>query len=54
MAVQDGGGEDPGQASKARYLAKCVLRSSVVLHAARGHIRSPSTCDVVFGKVIYP
>ncbi len=52
MAVQDGGREDPGQAAKARYLAKCVLRSSVVLQAVYGHIRSPTTCDIVFGKVL--
>lgn len=51
MAVQDGGGEDPGEAIKARYLAKCVQRSSVVLHAVYGHIRCPSTFDVVLGKV---
>ncbi|KAG0621581.1 hypothetical protein M758_3G031700 [Ceratodon purpureus] len=50
MAVQDGGGEDPGEAIKARYLAKCVQRSSVVLHAVYGHIRCPSTFDVVLGK----
>lgn len=51
MAVQDGGGEDPGEAIKARYLAKCVQRSSVVLHAVYGHIRCHSTFDVVLGKV---
>lgn len=51
MAVQDGRGEDPGEAIKARYLAKCVQRSSVVLHAVYGHIRCPSTFDVVLGKV---
>lgn len=51
MAVQDGGGEDPGEAIKARYLAKCVQRSSVVLHAVYGHIRCASTFDVVLGKV---
>ncbi|CAM6115609.1 unnamed protein product [Calypogeia fissa] len=32
------------------YLAKCVLRSSVVLQAAYGHFRSPSSLDLVFGK----
>ncbi|GMH18745.1 hypothetical protein Nepgr_020586 [Nepenthes gracilis] len=32
------------------YLAKCVLRSSVVLQVVRGHIRSPTSYDVVFGK----
>ncbi|OMO51866.1 hypothetical protein CCACVL1_29540 [Corchorus capsularis] len=32
------------------YLAKCVLRGSVVLQVAYGHLRSPSSSDVVFGK----
>ncbi|KAA8518334.1 hypothetical protein F0562_015783 [Nyssa sinensis] len=32
------------------YLAKCVLRGSVVLQVVQGHIRSPSSKDVVFGK----
>lgn len=32
------------------YLAKCVLKGSVVLHVAYGHLRSPSSNDVVFGK----
>lgn len=32
------------------YLAKCVLRGSVVLQVAYGHFRSPSFLDVVFGK----
>ncbi|XVE96196.1 hypothetical protein REPUB_Repub02eG0200900 [Reevesia pubescens] len=32
------------------YLAKCVLRGSVVLQVAYGHLRSPSSNDVVFGK----
>ncbi|KAK9157505.1 hypothetical protein Scep_004079 [Stephania cephalantha] len=32
------------------YLAKCVLRGSVVLQAVQGHIRSPSYNDIVFGK----
>ena len=50
MAVQDGG-DDPGEAVKSRYLAKCVQRSSVVLHAVYGHIRCSSTFDVVLGKV---
>lgn len=31
-------------------LAKCVLKGSVVLQAVYGHIRSPTTLDVVFGK----
>lgn len=33
------------------YLAKCVLRGSVVLQVVYGHIRSPSSFDIVFGKV---
>ncbi|XP_073278173.1 spliceosome-associated protein 130 A-like isoform X2 [Primulina huaijiensis] len=32
------------------YLAKTVLRGSVVLQAVRGHFRSPASYDVVFGK----
>lgn len=32
------------------YLAKCVLRSSVVLQVVQGHIRSPSSDDIIFGK----
>ncbi|XP_052176753.1 uncharacterized protein LOC127791056 isoform X2 [Diospyros lotus] len=32
------------------YLAKGVLRGSVVLQVVQGHIRSPSSNDVVFGK----
>ena len=33
------------------YLAKCVLKGSVVLHVVHGRIRSPSFSDIVFGKV---
>ncbi|THU46929.1 hypothetical protein C4D60_Mb09t10140 [Musa balbisiana] len=32
------------------YLAKCVLRGSAILHAVQGHIRSPYSSDIVFGK----
>lgn len=32
------------------YLAKCVLRGSAVLQVVYGHVRSPSSLDVVFGK----
>ncbi|EYU39984.1 hypothetical protein ABFS82_10G175900 [Erythranthe guttata] len=32
------------------YLAKTVLRGSVVLQAVCGHFRSPNSYDVVFGK----
>lgn len=32
------------------YLAKCVLPSSVVLQVVYGHIRSPSSDDIVFAK----
>lgn len=35
----------------AYYLAKTVLRSSVVLQIVRAHIRSPFSNDVVLGKV---
>ncbi|GLT62074.1 hypothetical protein SLA2020_347390 [Shorea laevis] len=34
----------------AHYLAKCVLRGSVVLQVAYGHLRSSSSLDIVFGK----
>ncbi|KAJ7971392.1 Splicing factor 3B subunit 3 [Quillaja saponaria] len=36
--------------TNAHYLAKCVLKGSVVLQVLYGHIRSPSFLDVVFGK----
>ncbi|XP_062166084.1 uncharacterized protein LOC133872546 [Alnus glutinosa] len=36
--------------SSTHYLAKCVLRGSVVLQVLYGHIRSPTFLDVVFGK----
>lgn len=32
------------------YLAKCILRGSAVLHTVYGHLRSPSSFDVVFGR----
>ncbi|AAF23212.1 hypothetical protein [Arabidopsis thaliana] len=32
------------------YLAKCILRPSVVLQVAYGYFRSPSSRDIVFGK----
>ena len=35
------------------YLAKCVLKGSVVLHVVHGRIRSPSFSDIVFGKVFF-
>lgn len=50
MAVQDREAADQSRAKNTYYLAKCVLRSSVVLQAVYGHIRSPATLDVVFGK----
>ncbi|KAL4370550.1 DNA damage-binding protein 1 [Arachis hypogaea] len=44
----------PGPSSypstKPYYLSKCVLRGSAVLQVLYGHIRSPSSNDVVFGK----
>ncbi|KAK2985367.1 hypothetical protein RJ640_029324 [Escallonia rubra] len=43
-AASSGGG------GGACYLAKCVLRGSVVLQAVHGRFRSPSSNDVVFGK----
>lgn len=51
MAVPDGVSTEPGDAQPSLYVAKCVLRSSAVLQAVYGHIRSPSTLDLVFGKV---
>ncbi|EEF30789.1 spliceosomal protein sap, putative [Ricinus communis] len=36
--------------NSAHYLAKCVLRGSVVLQVVYGHFRSPSSNDIVFGK----
>ncbi|XP_042514315.1 splicing factor 3B subunit 3 isoform X2 [Macadamia integrifolia] len=32
------------------YVAKCVLKGTAVLQAVRGHLRSSSSFDVVFGK----
>ncbi|KAJ7565692.1 hypothetical protein O6H91_02G071600 [Diphasiastrum complanatum] len=50
MAVQDVINSEPTQSPGSMYLAKCILKSSVVLHAVYGHIRSPATDDVVLGK----
>ncbi|KAM1096490.1 hypothetical protein TB2_013751 [Malus domestica] len=36
--------------TSSHYLAKCVLRGSVVLQVLYGHIRFPTSYDVVFGK----
>ncbi|EPS73555.1 hypothetical protein M569_01197, partial [Genlisea aurea] len=36
--------------SDAFYLAKTVLKGTAILQAVRGHFRSLSYCDVVFGK----
>ncbi|KAI4300634.1 hypothetical protein L6164_033988 [Bauhinia variegata] len=44
------GGPSSSNSSSAHYLAKCVLRGSAVLQVLYGHIRSPSSRDVVFGK----
>ncbi|KAI9122007.1 hypothetical protein K1719_006696 [Acacia pycnantha] len=43
-------GPSSSSSGKAHYLAKCVLRASVVLQVLYGHIRSPSYKDVVLGK----
>ncbi|KAL5741948.1 hypothetical protein ACOSP7_028680 [Xanthoceras sorbifolium] len=40
----------PTSSNASHYLAKCVLRGSVVLQVAYGHLRSPSSYDVVFAK----
>lgn len=41
---------DAASSNHSYYLAKTILRSSVVLQVVRGHIRSPCSVDVVFGK----
>ncbi|KAK4404995.1 hypothetical protein Sango_0868100 [Sesamum angolense] len=41
----------PKHNANAYYLAKTVLRGSVVLQAVCGHFRSTSSYDVVFGKM---
>ncbi|XP_068642896.1 uncharacterized protein [Aristolochia californica] len=46
MAMSD----EDSKPKNVHYLAKCVLRGSVVLQAVYGHFRSPSSLDVVFGK----
>lgn len=40
-------------ASGPHYLAKTVLRGTVVLQVVPGHFRSPSSNDVVLAKVSY-
>eukprot|EP00249_Psilotum_nudum_P036789 c8729_g1_i1 orf=2-400(-) len=50
MAIQGAEAADQSNSKGSYYLAKCVLKSSVVLHAVYGHIRSSATLDVVFGK----
>ncbi|KAF6162894.1 hypothetical protein GIB67_021043 [Kingdonia uniflora] len=32
------------------YLAKCVQRGSAILETVNGHIRSPTSLDIIFGK----
>ncbi|XP_020578646.1 pre-mRNA-splicing factor RSE1 isoform X2 [Phalaenopsis equestris] len=34
----------------AQYLAKYVFRGGAVIHAVQGHLRSPTSDDIVFGK----
>ncbi|KAK4272631.1 hypothetical protein QN277_021156 [Acacia crassicarpa] len=43
-------GPSSSSSCSAHYLAKCVLRGSVVLQVLYGRIRSSSSKDVVFGK----
>ncbi|KAH7280408.1 hypothetical protein KP509_37G065800 [Ceratopteris richardii] len=50
MAVHGRAAADHEDDGSSFYLAKCMLRSSVVLQAVCGHIRSPTTVDIVFGK----
>ncbi|GAV86134.1 CPSF_A domain-containing protein/MMS1_N domain-containing protein, partial [Cephalotus follicularis] len=42
--------QPPSPNGSVHYLAKCVLKGSVVLQVAYGHLRSSSSSDVVFGK----
>ncbi|KAK7244699.1 hypothetical protein RIF29_39525 [Crotalaria pallida] len=49
-STKRGGGRSFPSVSRRYYLSKCVLRGSVVLQVLHGHIRSPSSNDVVFGK----
>ncbi|KAK7277002.1 hypothetical protein RIF29_18151 [Crotalaria pallida] len=50
-STKRGGGRSFPSVSRRYYLSKCVLRGSVVLQVLHGHIRSPSSNDVVFGKI---
>ncbi|KAM7261907.1 hypothetical protein ACFE04_020984 [Oxalis oulophora] len=40
----------PADNNNLHFLAKCVLKPSVVLQVAYGHFRSPSSSDIVFAK----
>ncbi|CAK9145940.1 unnamed protein product [Ilex paraguariensis] len=46
----DGSNKSRSASNGAYYLAKTVLRGSVVLQVVHGHFRSPSSNDIVFGK----
>ncbi|KAJ0966275.1 hypothetical protein J5N97_027413 [Dioscorea zingiberensis] len=45
-----GGRQPPKERNGPHYLAKFILRGSAVLHSVYGHLRSPSSHDIVFGK----
>ncbi|KAJ0966274.1 hypothetical protein J5N97_027412 [Dioscorea zingiberensis] len=45
-----GGSQPPKKRNGPHYLAKFILRGSAVLHSVYGHLRSPSSHDIVFGK----
>ncbi|PKU82470.1 splicing factor 3B subunit 3 isoform X1 [Dendrobium catenatum] len=50
---KDSGSVSPQQSAPrpgGYYLAKYLLRGSAVIHAVRGHLRSPTSDDIVFGK----
>ncbi|KAK1267455.1 DNA damage-binding protein 1a [Acorus gramineus] len=44
------GGRSRSESNGTHYLAKCVLKGSVVLQALYGRFRSPFSYDVVFGR----
>lgn len=46
-------GAEPKPTNSVHYLAKTVLKGSAILHVAHGRIRSPTTFDIVLGKVRY-
>ncbi|KAK1287156.1 hypothetical protein QJS10_CPB19g00834 [Acorus calamus] len=47
---ESAGGRSRSESNGTHYLAKCVLKGSVVLQALYGRFRSPFSYDVVFGR----